>query len=447
MKKPFKLFGYEVSKIRPPKPKEDKPGPRQTRDAFGTPFDLIQAYQPNKHNFEQYRLIRETLPICNVAIQKLVRLDGDPIIESLSGDRIQTKIDQFMKKVRVDQFGHGFGAYLDQLEDSAFETGGGWGELVPNSTMTDVYCLKVANAADIRWIKNKETGVWEYGTIDANGFQVIKIQNPELIHNLTFDRRQGHPQGYSLMYSTVVAAQVFSRWMLSFESQVERYADPAQAIIMGAGPKSNPAEVQNLLKTVLDEWAEIQQLKKVGQTGDLGIPHPEGGEAKIQTIGHDAKFAGDFQLVRTIEELIVMQMGLSPSDLGLSWSSRESQADVQRETRNGEINRRRQKLEGITEQTLDMFLILTGDAGAKYTIRWPEIDNHDQTEQAKARQLTWMANEKMVNTLVTMMDYNFIKQEGAEAVMIDAGLKFAKEWYTKAKNEIARKRLIEEFLG
>lgn len=444
--KSFRLFR------RPAAPKEPvyKPARAQTRDSYADPyFSFFNAYQPLKHNIGLYTLLRGEIPFINVAILKLVKLIGDPMFEA-ENESIQGLIDDFVQKVKLSNFGQGLGAWLDELEDSTFETGMGWAETVLTASLTDVAYLKIANPTDIRFIVDKDSGLLKLATLDKGGWKVKELEHPELVYYLAFDRRKGHPQGYSLVYSCVFPAQIFIRWEKSFDNQVQNYGDFVSAIMLSGGEDSTPSDLAMLRNSILDQMAIVKKLRKQGQTADIAFTFPKGGSAAVKTLGYDAKFWQTDKQVRTILEQLVANTGLLPVHLGLSWSARETQSKVMNDIMMSNIETQRKRITPIVQRVIDTMLMVRGFSGASYKIMWPDIMLQDETERAKALKWHWEGIAKMLESLMLMIEMGMSTPESAEEMLAGEGLlvgKLPKNWFMNAQSKAFIRTLARTLTG
>lgn len=423
-----------------------KPARSQTRHPLGGIYDKwFNAYQPLKHNLGLFSLLRSEIPFFNVAIRKLVMLIGDPIITSKQ-DRIEKKIQEFIATVKVGYFGQGLGAFLDEIEDSAFELGMGFGELIPTATLTDVWGLKIARATDFRFVVDEKTDEVSLATYRDNSWQPVKLENPDLVYYLAFDRRQGHPQGYSLLYSCIAPGQTFLRWEKSFENVVIRAGDPTHFITIKAGENTSKEEAEYIRDDVLGKLSEIMQLRKKGQYGDMGVCVPHGGTAEHSTLGNDAKLITRESDLRTILEQLISNTGLPPSSLGLSWATTERMSKMQNDILQSNIKAQRERVTPIIQRILETFLALTGDPGAEFDIDWSAVILLDEETQSKARLANWQATEIMLRCIIQLRELGWTDEDAANQMLHDEGIdvsKLPKGWLEKAYEQRNSRELLK----
>jgi ABC-type ATPase with predicted acetyltransferase domain len=76
-------------------------GKPQTRDYYDNLFMQFGGYIQLKGSLDVYDMIRELLPICDVAPIKRARLVGDFRLDGLGNKSVQDALDNFYRNVRV----------------------------------------------------------------------------------------------------------------------------------------------------------------------------------------------------------------------------------------------------------------------------------------------------------------------------------------------------------
>jgi len=432
-------------------PKEDqKPTKPQAREGYEDPFfSAFNAYQPLKHNLDLFANIREGIPIADVAMLKIAKLVGE-IYFKAEDKTVQTFLDDFKKKIRVNWFGQGLMNWISEMIDSALETGMGWGEAVPYRALNGIHRLKTCRAKDFKFVK-KDDGTLTAACYKENSFQPIPIENMDLIYYLAFDQRQGHPQGYSLLYSCVYLAQVFIRTMKSFENQVMRFGNISLLGIFEGGETQGATEVNNTRESFLTQCENIFQLKKRGQTADIGISIPHGGKGKVNTLGADAKLSSTKDEIRTCLEQLIAKFSLTPYSLGLSWSVSERMSQMQADMMQADTKKRRMKLEPIIERVVSLALALEGYAGAKWEKEWSDPLLLDESEQAKAKLYNAQALAKNLESLAFLLEWELTDEQFVEDYINDEfpmkkSIKLEKDWWLKAKKKNWLKQTAQDLM-
>ncbi len=437
-----------IFRPKAPRPKERNtpPARSQVRDANSDPFSSYYAeLDPFRLNMRDYTLIRSQIPFLNVGILKLVKLINDPII--IAGNQTtQTFIDDYVSTARLTNFGEGLSPWLDELEDSAFETGIGWGEAILTTTLSDIHSLKICNPEDLKFLVG-EDGTLVLATTPPGGTLVEPIKNPELIYYLAFDKRKGQPQGYPLLYSCLFPAQVFLRWEKSFDNQNIRFGDPPQMIMIEDGEDGNDNSIKDLVNNVLKQIATAVKYGRQGQSGDIGFVYPNKGNAKVQSFGHDMKLTAAAPHVRTMIEQLIANTGLMPAHLGVHWSKAESMSKIQSDLLQSNIRTYRKRLEPLITRNINLALTLNGYIGAKFEVTWPEVMLLDEKVKAEAGKLRAEQIKTALEALGLMIAMGWSTDDSAnswlEEMNIDVG-KLPKGWADMAKSRYWIEKMSKE---
>jgi len=434
----FKIFGKEFyfGPARMKAPVSEG----QIRDGFSNPMlEKINGYIPTKFNLELYEIIREAIPFLDVAIIKLVRLIGDFDFETYGDKGLKEKLEQFRRNVRVNYLGRGLDDFIYQMSDAAFTYGFGVGEMVPTRTLREVERLKTSNS---KYFKFKKVNNRLVLTQDF-GMEVRDIEFNDNIFYLAFDTRNGHPQGYSLMYSLPFVADIFARIEKSIENVWWRAGDPTFVTVVNGGDRTTSEQIKTAVEDVQGQMIKAMRARREGKVYDIFTGAPFGGKIVIDILGKDFKFPDLKESVRLMLEQIMAKTSLPPFMLGLSWSTTERMSKDQNDMIVADTEYRRLQLEPILTEIIDRFLFLTGDAGKKWAIQWQPVNLLDVMETGRARYFEAFAMEKEIQNYTFLMDIGFISEEEArEAILGNKQIRAA----IKARFGSNGKTEIQKFL-
>jgi len=430
-------YEFNIGKAQAIQETKDRPSKIQIRDTYAAPFaSSFNSYQLLKCNIGLFRTIRESIPFANVAILKRIKLIGNFEIETYGNKALLEKITDFKKNVQVNSYARGINSFIADTTDSTFTTGFGVGEIIPTKSMTDIWGLKTARTEDIRFIKHEDRLI--LGTRDENGFKVIPFEQQNLITYLAFDQRDGHPQGYSILQSLPFVAQIFLRMEKAWENKTWRVGSPTFVITVTGGKGQTAQEANDTKDEIKNALQGTMQVKKTGQESDIAGAVAEGGKVDISTLGADGEVITDEVPVRTIEEQIIAQLELAPYMLGVAWSTTERMSQHQSDMIVSNVKWERDRLEYIIRQVIDTFLILTGDIGAKWDMRWNDVNLLDEKERAMAGFLDAQRILKMIEAVATMIEHQWMDAQGAEDYLRAEGVikgKMPKDWYASVKGK------------
>ena len=394
----------------------------QTREVWDeAPYaNAFDRWVPFKFNFDVNMAIREMIPFCNVAIVKYCKLVGTFEIDTHGNKRAKQMIDEFLRKVPVNYFDSGFFDWQRQMIDSALELGPGYGEVILTRSLKDIGRLKVARAKDFRFLRKGDRLV--LGQMGRHGFQAMEFENQDLIFMLAFDKRQGHPQPYSLFESLPFVTNIFQRILKTVENQLWRVGSPTVIAWVEPGANANMNDVKGCASGLRSQMQTAMQNRRMGKVSDIFGAAPPGGKLHFEFLGGDAHIMDITVPIRTVLEQVVAQTGFPPFMLGLSWSTTERLSTHQNDMIIGTIDGYREALNPIIEQVVGMKFILAGYAGLKWEIKWNAVNLMDEVEQAKARQMTAMAKDKEVDALIKCVDYGWVAPEDAIDILVENGV-------------------------
>jgi len=208
------------------------PAPAQIRDSWHDKITTVMDdYKPFSHDFKVYDSIRNHVPIIEACYMKYKMLVGMPEFDFGKNKQAGDIAAEFVERVKVNQYDSGLYQWIIALIDSALHYGNGYAELVPTRAMNDVAYLKNVSSKTIRFIKD-ETGNLVLGQVDKFGISAIPFNQQDFIYHLAFWKRDGHPQGYSLLYPLPFVTSIFEYIQVSLKKQWIRIGDPTFAFII-----------------------------------------------------------------------------------------------------------------------------------------------------------------------------------------------------------------------
>ena len=399
---------------RRPVPVQDfgVPMQAQTREgALGSHSNLFNTYNPLEHNIDFYRTLREAVPFLDTAIIIRKLLMGTFEVETFGKEHLQKKINDFIDNVQVNWFSKGLWAFKDELHDSADESGMGFGETVLLESGSDIHRLKTCNAKDFTFVA-RDGRLWMAAYKNGLGAKPEIIEHPELVYYLAYDKRQGNPQGYSMLYSCVLTGQEYVKWMKSFGNYVWRFGDPTITVSIEAPEGTQPSEINAVRDSVFQQLANVFQKRRQGQTADLGGGIP-GGKVTFGVLGADGVMQENSESVKRILEALVSKTGLPPYMLGLSWSSTERMSAMQADRIQSNIKQMRHYMEEILTRVIDTYLIVTNSAGEQWKPIWNDILLLDNVEMARANLFDSQSAGKTIENVANMIMYGWTTEQEA----------------------------------
>jgi hypothetical protein len=433
------------------KPEQQEPAASQTRNSAGSSWGhAFSEYAPEKQNIGLLRNLRSNIPILNAAIIKRQLLVGSYQFETFGDKGLKEKLDLFSENVNVNWLGQGLATWWMELMDSADECGGGYGELVPVKSGTDVHRLKTCRAEDFRFMFEKETGRVRIAVKDEFSFLPVPLEKEEFIYYLAFNQRDGSPQGYPLLWGLPFVGQIFLRIMKSWDNSAWRFADPSMMVIVKGGKGQDAGSVNATKAEVLNSISSIMKLKRRGQTADVGGAVAEGGDVKVEFLGGDQVIDSMEIPVKNILEQIVSATHIPPSLFGLSWATgtgagttTQGQVDILISL----INKQRERIGYLLDRVLGTYLTMTGSSGKKFKLEWDEINLQDEVRTAQARKFNAEASEKEVLVQMSLVEQGLMTIQEAEDNLRTRGLlrgKINQEYLEKRLQAMLVRRMFTE---
>ncbi len=391
------------------------------RSEYDTPFsELFSTYHIGKINMDLYDGIREAIPLMDVATTKLVRLIGGfrPVCEN---EQTRKELEKFIAGVKVNHLQKGLNSFVSQLADSAIVKGMGYGELVFNESLTDVYKLQNVKANYVE-IKSKQGEISLIQHLPGIVAQNV-ITELDNIFCLSFDNRDGNPQGYSLFYSLPFMSQVFTRIFKSIENAIWRVGDPTFMVIVEGGEGMDTDDSLEVANNIQSQLTESFTARKTGKVQDVYGGTSFGGKVDVKVLGAEGQIM-DLEIpTRTVLEQLVTKTEFPPFMFGLyKWTSTERMSTHQNDMIVANIQENRKKLDPIINEILEKFLIVKGLTAHDFGIEWNPVNLMDETEKAKAEYLRAQAAEKIYNRLINMMLDGVIDETQFKDELINRGL-------------------------
>ncbi len=432
------IFGRELLFGKKALMNDDRrPASSQTREALNDPFSAsFNGYEPLKFNLGLYQVIREAIPVLDVAVLKIVRLIGDfrYIAENA---RDQQLLDDFKQSVKVGWFQQGLNFWLKQLNDSALSLGMGFGELVPLASNSGVHRLKIAHAQNFRFMRDSDNRL-VLGTVQRGGMKPRQLAFPDYVYYLAFDVRNGSPQGVSLFYSLPFVVQIYTRIEKAIENTIWRVGDPTFIAVVKGSKFAKYAEVKQAKDAFLTELTEVNKDRRQSKVRDIGVATPNESDFELKVLGEGAEMLDIKVPSRIILEQIIAKTELFPYMFGLyDWNSNFRMSSDQADMLVSNINSYRKQNDPIIRKVTDQFLTLSGHAGVKYTVEWDPVNLMDEKEMANARALNATALQKELTAFDWMLERGFITEDEILEFLVNNG-------FGSKKNINGEQRLVLE---
>ena len=348
--------------------------PRSSR----SPFTMLERVAPtHSGELQNYRRIRESVPIVDAAVRKLIRLSGGFSVKC-PNLAAETALNRFLRTVDTGWGQRGLQSFLDCYLDSMLTNGMAVGEILTEESRNiravvcrDVSELSVSAGSDPTQM---EIALLEGGVPRA-------AEYPGLILFTPFNPETEHPWGVSMLRSMPYLTETLLTIYESIRANYERSGALRYAVT--CRPGNDPLDRINAaerMQTMAEEWSRAMQSTRDGSIRDFVTM----GDVDIRTIGADAAIPDTEAPVRQILEQLVSKTGVPPFLLGLSWSSTERMSSQQADMMTSEIWAIRRPLTDVITRICDLWMAMHGFAD-EYEIVWDDVNLQDIVEESRAR--------------------------------------------------------------
>lgn len=314
-----------------------------------------------------YASLRQSVPLIDAALGKLVRLMGSFRIVT-SDSAAQPLADDLLQNVRTNGGATGMTAFVAGYLDDLLTYGEAVGEMLPDEGLGGVCALYNASLDDVSIAAGSsplEPVVLAEGKpVPNQSLVLVSLLHPE----------SGTVRGRSLLAGLPFISSILLRVFDSLKHNWERAGDIRFAVTYD--PKDGVFSEESA-RQIADEW-------KKAMRGDSVCDFVSLGDVKVKVIGAENQMPDCEVPVRVILEQIVAKLGIPPFLLGLSWSSTERMSAQQADILTSELEYYRAAVEPVIRRIVRTHLRLCG-AGSDFKIVWSDINLQDAVELSQAR--------------------------------------------------------------
>lgn len=390
----MKLFGYEIKfrKSRVPGTLPPDNGGFQLRAVDGQgPFTtMFGTFIPRKIDPNFFEFLIESVPICGAVINKLVTLDGIPIVSG-NNQALVDEINDWIQNVPVNDIQKGLQAFHQGLSREAFEQGFSFGEFVTDKKRSDIIGLRVADSKTIKFSRD-ETGLRVYQRADND--QLDRELNQSNLIYFSVNNENTNPYGTPILRGCEFVSKIMTTIYQATGNTWERFGDPSYSVIYKTSKKDG-ADLEGRKKTIIEEFNAALRAKKTGQSADFVRAIDTTSEIEIKVIGADNRVVLDMEVpMKQIIEDVCGITGLPAWMLGRSFSTTERRANFEAEMVLADVAVRQAAKTPHFERLIKTLLLLRGRTWKQgdWQIEWRQVNLHDLVAQAQARFLNAQAD-------------------------------------------------------
>jgi SPP1 gp7 family putative phage head morphogenesis protein len=389
----MKIFGIEIrrSKARVSGTQEQQSGwqlrPKDGQGAFTKGF---AAFVPRKVQADFYEFLRETIPVIDAAIWRLVALDGHIVVKGKNAALVK-EIQEWIYNVKVNDIQQGLQAFHQGLSNEAFEQGFGLGEFVTDSKRTDIIGLRVADSKTIKFSREEGKGLRIYQK--ANGDQQDRELKTENLLYFCVQAENQNPYGTPLFRSCEFVSKALVTIQNATKNVWERFGDPSFSVIYKTSKKDG-IDLSERRKAIADELNTALRAKSEGKSADFVRAIDTNSEINIQVLGHDGQVLEMEVPARHMLEQIIAKSGLPAWMLGMHWSTTERLSNAEVEVLLADITTRQAAKMPLFYNLVRTLLLLRAKTWKEgdWWLEWGQVNLHDLVQQAQARFLNAQAD-------------------------------------------------------
>lgn len=336
-------------------------------------FDVSNSFPTSVCQPEIYKKLRESIPVIDTAIYKLVRLTGGFTVKS-NNDKNQAQLDDFVRNINTGVAGKGLQQFIDLYFEQLLTYGTAAGEII-----TDGYNIDSLYNVPIRDIslKRNPKNFNEILVCKPDAFDGTPVPYQELVMYSTLNSEPGALVGNSILKSLPFVSSILMKIYDSIGQNWERAGNLRFAVTYNPGTDMlDRAYAKERAQQIASEWASAMESGSVKDFVAIG-------DVQIKVIGADNQILNSEIPVRQMLEQIVAKLSIPPFMLGLSWSTTERMSSQQADALTTEIEAYRRILTPVIEKICSLYLRLLGNSNGVSVI-WDEVTLQDSVELAKA---------------------------------------------------------------
>ena len=321
-----------------------------------------------------YQSMRESLPLLDAAIGKLVRLTGGFTVQC-ADPTAERELTAFLRTVPCGRGQYGIDSFLAAYLDSLLTYGRAVGEMVVSGGRLAAVCwgdVTKLHVQEGRGPLDYALGTWQDGEL-----RILPYQN--LLLFTTLNPEAAHPYGVSLLRSMPFLTDILLKIYTTIGVNWERAGNVRYSVVYKPHDDADRAAAGDRAEEIAAAWSAAMQDGRNGVVRDF----VSAGDVEIKVIGADGQILNSEVPVRQILEQLVAKTGLPPFLLGLNWSSTERMSSQQADMLTSELWALRRAVEPSLRRICELWLRLSG-YGCGVELIWDEISLQDTLDEAHA---------------------------------------------------------------
>lgn len=315
-------------------------------------------------------MLRQSVPIIDVAISKIVRLCSGFRFET-GNERLDCEMNEFFENISVGGNQQGINMFVSAYLEQLLTYGSAVGEMIAddsgfyalyNGELSVLGAKRAQNNFDIEFYSGNK-----------------KLERQDLILFSALNPKPGEILGTSLLQGLPFVADILLKIYNTIGQNWEHAGNLRYAVTYKPESEGlDGATAKERAKQIAAAWSDAMGSK------DTVKDFVAVGDVSIKVIGADNVVLDSEVPVRQLLEQIVAKTGLPPYMLGLSWSTTERMSAQQADILTSELEYYRMILTPVLIKIGRKYLSTCGYA-EPLRIVWNTITLQDETEHSKAR--------------------------------------------------------------
>lgn len=323
---------------------------------------------------KMFNAVRNTVPVIDAAILKIIRLMGDIQVEC-SDKNAERALKRFLKTVPTGPVSSGIQSFISSYLDSLLTYGNAVGEMVIGSKSGALIGLLNAHPEDVTLKIEDDPFNPAVYINDVAGSSPAPYPERLLISSL--NPNPENPLGRSLLDGLPFVSEILTKIFECIGTNWERAGNVRYAVTYNPSG-DNGIIPEDCASKIAGEWSAAMNdkgcVRDFVAVGDIGI----------KVIGSDSQILDSKIPVEQMLQQIVAKTGIPPFLLGLSWSTTERMSSQQADILTSELEYYRSVLSPVIKKICREYLIREGYS-PEVSVDWTNISLQDEVELARSR--------------------------------------------------------------
>ena len=342
----------------------------QTSVFSNHPYAHLGGFSNLGLNSRVFKSLRESVPIIDAAILKIIRLMNDFEFETGSA-AVDSAMNSFFEGICVGGNQTGISAFVSTYLSDLLTYGSAVGEMIADDNGFYALYNGELNALEVKRARNN-LDIEFY-----NGGK--KLQRQELIVFSALNPEPGSIMGTSLLRGLPFISDVLLTIYNTIGENWEHAGNLRYAVTYKPADGDTDAGIaRERANQICRAWQDAMSSK------DTVKDFVAVGDVSVKVIGADNNVLSSEIPVRQLMEQIIAKTGLPPYMLGLSWSTTERMSQQQADMLTTELEAYRKIITPVLMKIARKYL----EVNSLYMpvqVKWADITLQDETEHAKAR--------------------------------------------------------------